>query len=83
MSDGAHAGEDVGVFATGPGSNLVQGAFEQSFIPYVVSFSMCLGPVGNENPFCKKSRRKATSKAVNLKAFGLIFVVSLSLLHLL
>lgn len=53
MSDAVHSGEDVGVFAVGPGSNLVQGVFEQSYIPYVVSFSSCIGPVSHHNPACR------------------------------
>lgn len=45
-------GEDVGVYATGPGSNLVQGVFEQSYIPYIISYSSCIGPLSNKNPAC-------------------------------
>lgn len=57
MSDGTHSGEDVGVFATGPGSNLIQGVFEQNYIPYVISFSSCIGPVAQRNPKCSGVKR--------------------------
>lgn len=70
-----------GVFATGPGSNLIQGTFEQSYIPYVLSFSMCLGPVANQNPNCKKPKRKASDNAANVKKISLLFAVFLSIFH--
>ncbi|RWS19502.1 alkaline phosphatase-like protein, partial [Leptotrombidium deliense] len=35
----AHSGEDVPVYATGPGSQFLSGVFDQTFIPYVVSVS--------------------------------------------
>lgn len=54
MDDGAHAGDDVGVFAKGPGSNLIQGTFEQSYIPYVISFASCIGPAKGLNPQCNE-----------------------------
>jgi alkaline phosphatase len=53
MMDSVHSGEDVGVFATGPGSKLIQGVFEQSYIPYVISFASCIGPVAHQNPACR------------------------------
>lgn len=65
MGDATHSGEDVGVFATGPGSNLVQGVFEQSFIPYVISFASCIGPVSHQNPACNGV--KLTNNSNDLK----------------
>lgn len=53
MTDAVHSGEDVGVFATGPGSNLVQGVFEQNYIAYIISFSSCIGPLSYQNPACQ------------------------------
>lgn len=53
LGDSVHSGEDVGVFATGPGSNLIQGVFEQNYIAYAISFASCIGPVANQNPICR------------------------------
>jgi alkaline phosphatase len=53
MTDAVHSGEDVGVFAVGPGSNLIQGVFEQSYIPYAISFASCIGPLSHHNPVCR------------------------------
>lgn len=52
MEDAVHTGDDVGVFATGAGSNLIQGTFEQSYIPYAISFASCIGPAKSLNPQC-------------------------------
>jgi hypothetical protein len=60
LDDAGHAGEDVGVFARGKGSNLIQGGFEQSYIPYVVSFSSCIGPAKHLNPECNEKYRYQT-----------------------
>lgn len=56
-----------GVFAQGPGANLIQGAFEQSYIPYVISFSTCIGPVAHENPSCQAKNEKLTNLGEILK----------------
>ncbi|XP_024883881.1 alkaline phosphatase 4-like [Temnothorax curvispinosus] len=37
-----HAGEDVGVYATGPYSHLFRGTFEQNYIAHVVAYAACL-----------------------------------------
>lgn len=74
MLDATHSGEDVGVFATGPGSNLVQGVFEQSFIPYIISFSSCIGPVSHQNPACQMPGGKLTSSSNNLKLSSVLLL---------
>ena len=55
MSDAVHSGEDVAVFATGKGSNLIQGVFEQNYIAYCISYAACIGPVAHKNPKCSKN----------------------------
>lgn len=75
MEDSVHSGEDVGVFATGPGSQLIQGVFEQSYIPYVISFASCIGPVSHKNPSCKNL--KPRSKGHSLR-FNLILLLTLN-----
>ena len=39
LSSETHAGEDVGVFAIGPGANLITGTNEQSFIFHVMDYA--------------------------------------------
>ncbi|CRK96434.1 CLUMA_CG009850, isoform A [Clunio marinus] len=63
MPDGTHSGEDVGVFAIGPGSRLIQGVFEQNYIPYVISFASCVGPVSHKNPLCVDNESKSNLAA--------------------
>ena len=55
MSDAVHSGEDVAVFATGKGSNLIQGIFEQNYIAYCISYAACIGPVAHKNPSCTEN----------------------------
>ncbi|RWS19586.1 alkaline phosphatase-like protein [Leptotrombidium deliense] len=47
MKQSVHAGEDVPVYATGPGSQFLFGVYDQTFIPYVVSAAACIGPLSN------------------------------------
>ena len=51
----AHSGKDVAVFATGKGSNLIQGVFEQNYIAYCISYAACIGPVAHKNPSCTEN----------------------------
>jgi alkaline phosphatase len=39
LSSETHAGEDVGVYAMGPGAHLVTGTNEQSFLFHVMDFA--------------------------------------------
>ncbi|MCW9017497.1 MAG: alkaline phosphatase, partial [Kangiellaceae bacterium] len=39
LSSETHAGEDVGVYAIGPGSHLINGTNEQSLIFHVMDFA--------------------------------------------
>lgn len=81
MTDAAHSGEDVGVFATGPGSNLIQGVFEQSFIPYVISFASCIGPVAHQNPACRGERYKSNASELTRNWLLLLTLNWLCLLY--
>ncbi|XP_034486228.1 alkaline phosphatase 4 [Drosophila innubila] len=53
LKDETHGGEDVIVFASGPGSSLVRGAFEQNYLAYVMSYAGCMGPAKNFDDSCK------------------------------
>lgn len=57
--DTSHSGEDVAVFAKGPGSHLIRGVFEQNYIAHVVSYAGCLGPHRKTNPYCSKGASTA------------------------
>ncbi|XP_055677789.1 alkaline phosphatase 4 [Lutzomyia longipalpis] len=54
LGDATHAGEDVPVYATGPGSDLIYGVFEQNYIAHVVGFATCMGPTKHLNEDCHK-----------------------------
>ncbi|EDW92102.1 membrane-bound alkaline phosphatase [Drosophila yakuba] len=40
---GVHAGDDVGIFATGPQSHLFTGVMQQSTIPHLMAYASCIG----------------------------------------
>ena len=48
MSSETHAGEDVGVYAMGPGAHLVTGTNEQSFLFHVMDFAADLVKTAND-----------------------------------
>ncbi|ALC48021.1 Aph-4 [Drosophila busckii] len=54
LKDETHGGEDVIVFANGPGASLVRGAFEQNYLAYVMSYAGCMGPAKNVDDSCQK-----------------------------
>ncbi|XP_069116101.1 alkaline phosphatase-like isoform X1 [Argopecten irradians] len=42
-SSETHAGEDVGIYASGPMSHLIHGVHEQHYIAHVISYAACVG----------------------------------------
>lgn len=48
-----HGGEDVAIYANGPGSELVRGTMEQNFISHIIGFAGCFGPASHSNPNCQ------------------------------
>uniref|UniRef100_T1GX53 alkaline phosphatase n=1 Tax=Megaselia scalaris TaxID=36166 RepID=T1GX53_MEGSC len=56
-----HSGEDVPVYATGPGSSLVRGVFEQNYIGHVMSYVGCMGPSQNIDDSCEMQKRSGSS----------------------
>lgn len=60
LDDETHGGEDVAVYAIGPGSELIRGSFEQNYIAYVMSYSGCFGPAREFNKGCNGSSRGQT-----------------------
>jgi len=59
LPDETHGGEDVPVYAHGPGSQLVRGVFEQSYVAYIVSYVGCMGPARVFNLECKNGTQKS------------------------
>ena len=43
MSSETHAGEDITLHATGPGSDLIQGVIEQNVIFHIINQAQTLG----------------------------------------
>ena len=43
----AHTGEDVMVYAQGPGASLLVGTYEQSYIAHVISFAAAISDPAN------------------------------------
>ncbi|XP_052872054.1 alkaline phosphatase 4-like [Anopheles cruzii] len=62
LGDETHGGEDVAVFAAGPGASLVRGTFEQSYIAYVMSYAGCMGPAKRLNVACDDDFRAEGTK---------------------
>ncbi|XP_062559247.1 alkaline phosphatase 4-like [Armigeres subalbatus] len=68
LSDETHGGEDVAVFATGPGSSLVRGTFEQNYIAYVMSYAGCMGPAKRLNEECLQKERPSLGGARSISS---------------
>lgn len=77
LPDAAHSGEDVAVFATGKGSNLIQGVFEQNYIAYCISYATCIGPVAHKNPQCISLNSKNESSQIK---YGIPFLIVFQIL---
>ncbi|TMW47959.1 hypothetical protein DOY81_006960 [Sarcophaga bullata] len=55
LKDESHGGEDVSVFALGPGSSLVRSVFKQNYLTFIISYAGCMGPAKNFDETCSKS----------------------------
>lgn len=72
--DAVHSGEDVGVYAIGHGSHMIQGVFEQSYIAYAISYAACIGPASDMNPGCV-ARQKRNSANCNNSLWTLFIII--------
>ncbi|XP_017874438.1 PREDICTED: alkaline phosphatase 4 [Drosophila arizonae] len=79
LKDETHGGEDVIVFASGPGSSLVRGVFEQNYLAYVMSYAGCMGPVKSFDESCQRhlssagdSKSKSSAAALRLTLLPLL-----------
>ncbi|XP_017039352.1 alkaline phosphatase 4 [Drosophila ficusphila] len=66
--DETHGGEDVAVFAYGPGSSLIRGVFEQNYLAYVMSYAGCLGPAKDFDDSCKQAKDDDEQSEDHLKS---------------
>lgn len=64
LVDETHGGEDVPVYATGPGSFLIRGSFEQNYVAHVMSYVACVGPNAKLNAACNKDAVQKSSGLV-------------------
>lgn len=84
LIDETHGGEDVPVYATGPGSFLIRGSFEQNYIAHVMSYVACVGPNTELNIACKNPAPVSSGPESNANQYSLILLSSIviSILHL-
>ncbi|CAH2095931.1 unnamed protein product [Euphydryas editha] len=77
-----HGGEDVAVFASGPWQHLFTSSYEQSVIPHMMAYAMCLDDNSHEN--CRPRSRRAfwISSGLNIKP-NKYYIVTLSAVILL
>lgn len=74
LNDETHGGEDVPVYAVGPGAELIRGSFEQNYIAYVMSYAGCLGPARELNEACNGANSPTTSSFL----FSLFILLTLT-----
>lgn len=72
LKDETHGGEDVVVFASGPGASLFRGVFEQNYIAHVISYVGCMGPSRDIDNVCKKSG--ASSLFASMTVIGVSYM---------
>lgn len=63
LQEETHGGEEVGVYATGPGSNLIRGVFDQNYLAFVMSYASCIGPAKNFDKSCERMEEQAASSS--------------------
>nr|XP_027198619.1 alkaline phosphatase-like [Dermatophagoides pteronyssinus] len=68
LDSATHGGDDVGAFGTGPGSNLLRGSQEQTYVAHLMEFSTCIGEYANE-PHCSGCKILIFSKILILIVF--------------
>ncbi|XP_050067153.1 alkaline phosphatase 4-like [Anopheles maculipalpis] len=81
LPDETHGGEDVAVFASGPGANLVRGTFEQNYIAYVMSYAGCIGPAKRLNVACDDDFLREFTKASGAQRTACSIVLVIAFLH--
>ncbi|XP_061390574.1 alkaline phosphatase 4 [Musca vetustissima] len=78
LKDESHGGEDVIVFANGPGASLVRGVFEQNYLAYIMSYAGCMGPAKDFDGTCRNSSSSiAAATTMPLIVVLAVFLVKL------
>ncbi|KAH8363459.1 hypothetical protein KR084_010652 [Drosophila pseudotakahashii] len=75
--DETHGGEDVAVFAYGPGSSLIRGVFEQNYLAYVMSYAGCLGPAKDFDDSCEEHKDGEKKESQHGKSSASVLSASL------
>lgn len=86
LSSESHAGEDVGVYASGPFSHLLVGSFEQNVIPLVMAYASKIGPYFNDDDTEDtttetSSRTTSTTDSAVTKVISVWFILVVSLFN--
>ncbi|XP_045772639.1 membrane-bound alkaline phosphatase-like isoform X1 [Maniola jurtina] len=75
-----HGGEDVAVFAFGPWQHLFTSSYEQSVLPHLMAYAMCLDD-NNQHENCRKRRNNGVNVKPNkyyvISLCAVIFISSL------
>ena len=59
-----HAGDDVGVYTSGPQSHIFSGVYEQNYIAHALMYASCLGPANYlKHEKCPKSSKSSKSSS--------------------
>ncbi|XP_055371415.1 alkaline phosphatase 4, partial [Condylostylus longicornis] len=75
LSEETHGGEDVPVFAIGPGAQLIGGVFEQNYLAYVMSYMGCMGPAKDVDKTCNEYLKNEKNSAnIIIKYLFLILI---------
>lgn len=77
LQEETHGGEEVGVYASGPGSNLIRGVFEQNYLAFVMSYISCIGPAKNFDDSCATMAKKAKSSSNKPEVIYKLLIVSI------
>ncbi|CAD5117035.1 DgyrCDS5862 [Dimorphilus gyrociliatus] len=77
LEDETHSGEDVAIYAKGPFSHLIHGVHEQNYIPYVISYSMCIGKY-NKAKHCSTN---GNDKLNSMNIYKLLIISVILLFH--
>lgn len=78
LNSETHAGEDVGIYASGPWSHLFEGSYEQNNIPLLMAYAARIGPYVEGDETCSKKDKNTDGSANNV--FISILVISFGLI---
>ena len=80
LSFETHAGEDVGIYASGPFSHLFEGSYEQNNIPLLMAYAARIGHFVEGDETClKKDKNSASNVLVSILVLSLGLISNLFL----